>query len=118
MTPLQRNDECRRLAAKFREVLYEAASQRRERDDIVDGPEGPEMLWAVYERGCMHGAVTIERAARGLPPVPLDDILRVERPARGHSDYAAQFAWGCAQLVMYPAGQETAVEAARESGDA
>ena len=102
LTPLQRNAECRRLAEKFREVLYDAASRRAERDDIVQAADGPEMGWALYERDQMRAAVNAEREARGLPPATAGDILRVERPGRGHSDYAAQFAWACAQLVMYP----------------
>jgi len=110
-TPLQRNDERRRLAAQFREVLFTAAEHRRERDDLVDTPDGPEMGWVIYERNQMHAATDAERAARGLPPVPLPDLLRVERSAYGHSDYAAQYAWGCALLVMDPAPHPAATAA-------
>jgi hypothetical protein len=116
MTPLQRNAERRQLTAKFREVLCEAATHRSERDDSADGPDGPEMGWAAYERGVMLGAVNIERAARGLSPVTEEDVLCAEKPGRGHSDYADQFAWGCTLLVTdHPADQDPAVEAAREA---
>lgn len=112
-TPLQRNDECRSLAAKFREVLAAAAKERDSRQFTVRGPDGyDEMGWVAYERHEMRAAVDAERKDRGLPPVHRDDLLRAERLATGHSDYAAKFAWSCAELVMYPADQEAAPAAA------
>ena len=101
LTPLQRSDERRRLKARFRDVLVEAATHRDERQDIIDGPDAwPEMGWAAYERQQMRAAVDAERAGRGLPPADPETLLRIERSATGHSDYADQFAFGCARIAM------------------
>ena len=102
MTPLQRNSECRRIAGELRAVLNLAATHRDERQFTVNGPDGPELGWIAYERYQIRAVVDAERAARDLPPARLDAIVRVERLATGHSDYVAKFAWGCAELVVYP----------------
>lgn len=50
-------------------------------------------------------AVLIEKHG-GIPPslqrpgVPVEDILRIERQACGHSDYVAQWAIRCADRVL------------------
>jgi len=64
----------------------------------------------------MRAAVNTEREARGLRPVTAGDVLRAERPGLGHSDYAAQFAWGCAKLVIYPP-PDTPEDAAPVAGE-
>jgi hypothetical protein len=99
-TPLQRNDERRKLSDLFRKVLADAMEERDQRQDFVDRPEGTELAWVIFERYQMREAVNAERAARNLPPVPMEAVMRVERSAAGHSDYARQFAWGCAGLAM------------------
>jgi hypothetical protein len=98
---MRQSEERRALADKFRAVLAEAASHRAEQDEWAAGPYGArELAWIGYERRCMFDAVQAERAARGLPDVSLRDVFRIERRAQGHSDYASQFAFGCAKLAM------------------
>lgn len=83
----------------LRATLATAQEQRDQRPDLVDGPDGPECEWAAYERVCMHDTVNEIRAERGLPAVPAEDIVRVERLAVGHSDYSRKFAFYCAELA-------------------
>lgn len=80
-------------------TLAAAQEQREQRPDLIDGPDGPECEWAAYERTCMHTTVNELRADRGLPPVPVEDIVRVERLAVGHSDYSRKYAFYCAELA-------------------
>jgi hypothetical protein len=83
----------------LRATLTSAQQEREQRPDLVDGPDGPERAWATYERTRMHEKVNELRAERGLPPVPLTDIVRVERQAVGHTDYILKFAFYCAELT-------------------
>lgn len=83
----------------LRTTLSRAQEEREQRPDLVDGPEGPECLWAAYERTRMHETVNDIRAERGLPAVPVEDIVRVERLAVGHSDYSRKFAFYCAEIT-------------------
>ena len=99
-TPLQRNAERRQLSDLFRKLLAAAMAERPQRQNIVGGPDGPELAWVTYERYQMFIAVNLETRARRIPPVPMEDVMRVERPAAGHVDYAVKFAWGCAGLAM------------------
>lgn len=88
----------------FTDVLHRTLAREQElrelRPDLVDGPDGPECLWATYERSRMHEKVNDLRADLGLHPLSLEDILRVERQAAGHSDYSRKFAFYCAELVV------------------
>ena len=97
-TPGQRNHAYRELCALFRETLLLAAGERADRDEFT--ADGRELGWVVHEREVMHQAVNRERGERGLPPVSLEALMTVERRAQGHSDYVAQFALGCAGLVL------------------
>lgn len=83
----------------LRATLAAAQTERDQRPDLVDGPDGPECQWAAYERTRMHETVNAIRAERGLPAVPVEDIIRVERQAVGHSDYSLKFAFYCAELA-------------------
>lgn len=83
----------------LRATLAAAQAERDERPDLVDGPDGPECEWAAYERARMHETVNAIRAERGLLPVPVEDVVRVERLAVGHSDYSLKFAFYCAELA-------------------
>lgn len=83
----------------LRATLAAAQEERDKRPDLVDSPDGPECAWAAYERTRMHEKVNEIRAARGLSAVAVEDILRVERQAVGHSDYSRKFAFYCAELA-------------------
>jgi hypothetical protein len=83
----------------LRAVLAAAQTEREQRPDLISGPHGAECAWAPYERGRMYDAVNTIRAERGLPPVPMEDIDRVDRLAAGHSDYSRKFAFYCAELA-------------------
>jgi hypothetical protein len=88
----------------FTDLLHTTLAREQElrglRPQLVDGPDGPECLWATYERNRMHEKVNDLRADLGLPALPLEDILRVERQALGHSDYSRKFAFYCAELAV------------------
>jgi len=83
----------------LRATLAIAQEERPQRPDLVDGPDGPECEWAAYERARMHETVNAIRAERGLPAVSVEDVVRVERLAVGHSDYSSKFAFYCAELA-------------------
>lgn len=83
----------------LRATLAAAQEQREQRPDLVDGPDGPECGWAAYERARMHEAVNALRADQGKLAVPVEDILRAERLAVGHSDYSRKFAFYCAEIA-------------------
>lgn len=83
----------------LRATLATAQEERHRHPDLVDGPDGPECEWAAYERARMHETVNAIRAERGLPAVSVDDVVRVERLAVGHSDYSLKFAFYCAELA-------------------
>jgi len=94
-------DDRRWLADYLTGVLVDAATHRSERDGWDTSPDGePELAWITFERGQMLAAVNQLRRGRGLPPVAAVDLLPVERSAQGHSDYARQYAFGCAELVL------------------
>ncbi|MFE7485425.1 hypothetical protein [Streptomyces sp. NPDC057552] len=80
-------------------ALTRAQEQRGQRPELVDGPDGPECEWAAFERTTMHQGVNDIRAERDLPHISLEEIVRVERLAVGHSDYSRKFAFYCAELA-------------------
>lgn len=92
-----RYEERRALRDRLLTRLIELSRQRGERDRLA--PSG-EVAWMPYEREQMLAAVNIERAGRGLPPVGLGLVERVERMAVGHSDYGTKFALYCAEIVL------------------
>lgn len=75
-------------------VLVEAQKERPRREPY--GPDG----WILFERLALHAAVNAERRTRGLTPVSIAHVERVERAASGHIDYSRQFALYCAELVF------------------
>lgn len=75
-----------------------AAAERSKRDQF--DPATGELGWVLHERAVMHGTVNRVREDRGLPPVPVEEIERVERSAQGHIDYASKFALRCADLTL------------------
>lgn len=67
----------------------------------VDTPHGVRIkpAFVPHEQQGMTNAVNQARTARGLPPVTLEDVQRVEQQAVGHIDYTAKFALYCAELA-------------------
>ena len=55
--------------------------------------------WILAERQAMHQRVNDIRASRGLPPIDIAEVERVEWSAVGHSDYSRKFSLYCAELV-------------------
>lgn len=80
----------------MRATLIRAQEERPNRQDLIDDYEP---AWVLYERETMHAAVNQARADRGLPPVPIAAVKRVEQQAFGHFDYTKKFALYCAELV-------------------
>ncbi|MFF8784864.1 hypothetical protein [Streptomyces sp. NPDC015125] len=80
-------------------TLARAQEEREQRPGLIDGPDGPECEWAAYERARMHETVNAIRGERDLPAVPVEDIVRAEQHAVGHSDYSRKFAFYCAELA-------------------
>jgi hypothetical protein len=103
---LTKHNEKMCLRDTFLQILTEAAKKRPERQSLVRPPLGStddrEPQWAAYERQSLFEATNLERSLRGETPLSLQDIIKVERQATGHSDYAAKFALGCAELVVGP----------------
>jgi len=77
-------------------TLQEAAKHRDQRPD----PIGDELGWVVYEREQMATAINAARTNRGLGPVTLKDVARVEQQACGHVDYASKYALYCAEMAI------------------
>lgn len=78
----------------FRKIA--TTKERHKRLDMV----GNELGWVVYERETMYQAVNRERAKLGKTNLDLQELMKVERSAFGHSDYASKFALGCMELVL------------------
>lgn len=91
-----------RLAARdaFLARLREASQHRDERWDEVPGLYGPEPGWVIYEAEQMLALVNELRAEEGLAPAALEQVLRIERSAAGHSDYPDKYALRCAFLAL------------------
>lgn len=101
MSTLRRLQRLSPVMHRFEEVLLEAASHRRERDEVVTGWGGlPECGWVAFERDQMRAAVDAERGRRHLPPVAPEAVARVEQMASGHCDYSKKYALYCAELAM------------------
>lgn len=84
------------VANEFMRLLLETAAERPQRGAFVDGlPE-----WVGHERAVMHEAVNAERARNGLPPVPIEDVRRVESRGIGTGFYGETVAVGCAALAL------------------
>lgn len=88
------------IRAKLLKVLSAAAKERSKRQNWIRTGTRTEIGWVIYEREQMYFAVNQERSTRGLPPVTMKDIERVEQTATGHVDYAEKFALYCAELVL------------------
>ncbi|WP_311879127.1 hypothetical protein [Microbacterium forte] len=83
------------------ETLRTAQQERDRRMDFVRADDGSQELgWVIFERGRMLDAVNKLRDQSNAAPVDLDDVVRAETSACGHSDYTSKFAIRCADLVL------------------
>lgn len=95
-----------RLAVKedMLAIFTAASKERGKRNDLIPVEGGKsyerEFGWVIFEREAMWAAVNKERVARGLQPVALSVVQRVERMATGHSDYASKYALYAALLAV------------------
>lgn len=91
-----------RIAAHvaFGTRLREASMHRELRWDPVPGLWGQVPGWVIYEAEQMLALVNELRAEHGLAPATLEQVLRVERSASGHSDYPDKYALRCAFLSL------------------
>lgn len=78
------------LHCVFHELLCEEADQRDSRS-LEE--------WQRLERETMWNFVNEQRAERGKPPLPLEEVQWAEQKALGHSDYGTKFALYCVELV-------------------
>ena len=85
------------LTDAFSAALTKAMGERKIRSGFL---RSGEPAWVEYERNVMLFAVNNARLERGKPVVDIDDVLRVENTAVGHSDYGYKFALRCAELVV------------------
>lgn len=100
MTTTSTHDQLMQIRDTMRQTLSDAMEHRTQRRDLV--PDGPFTVpaWVHYEREQMTIAVNAARTNRGLEPVTLADVARVEQQAVGHVDYFAKFALYCAELAI------------------
>lgn len=94
------HDQLMQIRDTMRQTLSDAMEHRTQRPDLVaDGPFTVP-AWVHYEREQMTTAVNAARTNRGLEPVTLVDVARVEQLAVGHVDYFQKFALYCAELAI------------------
>ncbi len=86
----------------FLNILQTAAEDRPKRDRFVHDPfEKMDVLeWVIHERKIMLDEVNRFRSSKGLDVIDEKELLRVERMAVGHVDYARKFALCCAELTQ------------------
>lgn len=87
-------------------VLSEAAEHRHKREYVSGAGPHAELGWVLYEREQMTHAVNLARLKRGLSPLAVDDVRKVEQAAEGHVDYAGKFALYCAELALGIKGEQ------------
>jgi hypothetical protein len=93
------------LLKTFREVFAKAAKERRNRPSMVPDPCETRFIhtvpaYVLFERDTLLAAVNAERGRRGLKPVDVGAIDRVERLACGHIDYAEKYPLYCTELAL------------------
>lgn len=84
----------------FKDILDAATQERRYRDEPVDPERSLEPGWVVHERSVMAEAVNSRRQAAGLPPVPMEAVVRADSRAAGHVDWFDKFTLYCAWLAV------------------
>ena len=87
--------EWRKWVEDFKGGLEWEAEKRPRRAGFVNG----EPEWVRMERATMTRAVNERLWSLGLPSCDPADVERAECSACGHSDYAAKWAIGCADII-------------------
>jgi hypothetical protein len=94
-------EEFREMLGEMREIFRHAVSFRKDRPGWVKTAEGDmELGWMRFERQQMLEAVNVVRAERQLPEVTMEEVIRADRMAAGHVDYALKFSLYCAELAL------------------
>lgn len=90
-------------------VFQTASKERKARPDLVRVEKVTlhgrkfvdwEPAWVIYEREQMLAAVNVERTTRGLPPVDIRHVERVEQMACGHVDYGTKYPLYCSEIAL------------------
>lgn len=85
----------------FLSILREASKERSSRSKLINTASGTmETEWIVFERKIMFDNVNHERSLRGLQPITLQDFIKKENLAVGHSDYCNKLALYCVNFVL------------------
>lgn len=95
--------ELKAMTSSMADLLSRLAVDRPKRTNWVPVPGDPtrtELEWVTYERTALLSAVNRERLARGLGPISVEDFIRVENLAVGHSDYSLKLSLYCAEMSL------------------
>lgn len=84
------------LLPQMLRVLSEAQKLRPQKSEWI----GDELEWMIYEREVMLRAINVVRRQRGRPEATMDQVVRMENCAKGHSDYNRKFALYAAELAL------------------
>lgn len=88
--------DMRTVESHLYKLLVAEQEKRKDRSGKIEGV----LEWIVLERQLMIDTVQQMRKEEHLEPAPVEDILRAEREACGHSDYTKKFARYCAEIVV------------------
>jgi hypothetical protein len=88
---------------EIHKALVEAQKQRRGRNGFVSmgtpwGTVEGFIEWNVYEMQTVLDSVNFRRLGSALPALTIQDIMKIEHEACGHSDYTHKFALYAAEL--------------------
>ncbi len=93
----------------FRKALIKAQEQRKNKKEWVADPNDNNVVtpeWILFERQTMLDLTNEERKLNNLPPVTIQQIIRAENCACGHTDYTHKFALYCARMSRGENGYE------------
>ena len=90
------------LRDRILDALGKAQEKRNDLQGRVESEHDhfPIERWVLHEREVMFDMVARERAMLGKGPIPITEVVKVERMAQGHSDYSSKYALYCAELVL------------------
>ena len=88
--------DLRTVESHLFKLLTAEQEKRNDRKGQIDG----ETEWIVLERRLMIDTVQQMRKEENLEPAPVEEILRAETEACGHSDYTKKFARYCAEITV------------------